>query len=55
MATLIIWCHPLVFTAVYASHKLRLSPRFGRGRNRGIGILFVRPGVMLASDQRAAF
>ncbi len=46
----IIWCHLLVFTAVYASHRVRLSQRLGRWLNRGIGTLFVGLGIKLASD-----
>lgn len=46
----IIWCHLLVFTTVYASHKVRLSQRLGRWLNRGIGTLFVGLGIKLASD-----
>ncbi|MGN5139410.1 LysE family translocator [Aeromonas sp. 164P] len=45
-----IWCHLLVFSTVYASHKVRLSHRLGRWLNRGIGALFVGLGVKLASD-----
>lgn len=46
----IIWCHLLVFTTVYASHRVRLSQRLGRWLNRGIGTLFVGLGIKLASD-----
>jgi threonine/homoserine/homoserine lactone efflux protein len=46
----IIWCHLLVFTTVYASHKVQLSQRLGCWLNRGIGTLFVGLGIKLASD-----
>ncbi|MEV3828603.1 LysE family translocator [Aeromonas allosaccharophila] len=46
----IIWCHLLVFTTVYASHKVRLSRRVGRWLNRTIGALFVALGIRLASN-----
>lgn len=48
----IIWCHLLVFTTVYASHRVRLSQRLGRWLNRGIGTLFVGFGIKLALSSR---
>ncbi|MGL5323469.1 MAG: LysE family translocator [Aeromonas sp.] len=47
-----IWCHLLVFSTAYASHKVRLSQRLGRWLNRGIGTLFVGLGIKLALSSR---
>ncbi|WP_042010861.1 LysE family translocator [Aeromonas fluvialis] len=45
-----IWCHFLVFSTAYASHKVRLSQHVGRWLNRTIGALFVVLGVRLACN-----